>query len=143
MLQVPQSLSLLADWASEMFKLYLADWHCRQIFIGCSHDNGYARLLEDHATDRIALDRITLLEGVPFEKELVDLPFKTKKFDDIFRDAKLITHGAQTAYTSTAASTKNYNMYEGLPSRFPPPPSRHDSTILDSPIPVCTSGFLS
>ena len=64
---------------AETFKLYLYDYHCRQILLGCSHDNGYARLLEQH-TDAEALRRVTLLEGTPFEKELAVLPFPTAKF---------------------------------------------------------------
>jgi hypothetical protein len=76
---------------SETFKLFLSDYHCRQILFGCSHDNGYARLLEQFVDDQAAKTRVTLMEGVPFEKELVVLPFQMKKFDGIFKDAKLVT----------------------------------------------------
>ncbi|KAH9827470.1 zinc finger protein [Teratosphaeria destructans] len=76
---------------SETFKLFLTDYHCRQIVLGCSHDNGYARLLEQFVNDPEANQRVTLLEGVPFEKELTVLPFRTVKFGDIFRDSKLVT----------------------------------------------------
>ena len=54
-------------------KLTLLDYHCRQILFGCSHDNGYARTLESFADDGQAKARVTLLEGVPFEKELLEL----------------------------------------------------------------------
>lgn len=76
---------------AETFKLFLYDYHCRQILFGCSHDNGYARLLEQFTDCREAMSRVTLLEGVPFEKELAVLPFRTKKFTGIFRDTKLVT----------------------------------------------------
>ncbi len=80
----------------EIFKLHLYDCHCRRILFGCSHDNGYARLLEDVA-DRQNLDRITLLEGVPFERELAML--KTKydhiRFQGLFRTAKVTLHPQQ------------------------------------------------
>lgn len=78
---------------SELFKLYLYDCHCHQILFGCSHDNGYARLLEETMSDVQVLDHITLLEGVPFERELALLKntFKTTKFENIFRDKKLVT----------------------------------------------------
>lgn len=35
------------------------------------------------------VSRVTLLQGVPFEKELVALPYHTKKFDGIFRETKI------------------------------------------------------
>jgi len=64
---------------TETLKLFLTDYHCRQIVFGCSHDNGFARLLEQYTESGEALQRITLMEGVPFEKELAVLPFQTKK----------------------------------------------------------------
>lgn len=76
----------------EYFKIYLHNVHCLQIFLGCSHDNGYARLLEELLGDARDIDKVTLLEGVPFEKELVQLKdnFKVVKFQNIFRDSKLV-----------------------------------------------------
>ncbi|KAF2011566.1 hypothetical protein BU24DRAFT_435970 [Aaosphaeria arxii CBS 175.79] len=124
----------------ETFKLYLGDFHCRQIFFGCSHDNGYARTLEAHASDPVAVPRVTLLEGVPFEKELVDLPYKTKKFSDLFRDTKLSTAwgASSSGYNSipnSPAPVKNYNVIGGLPTRFPPPQRQtsNSNSLLDSP----------
>ena len=79
-----------ANVAEEVFKLDLHNCHCRHILIGCSHDNGYARLLEDVA-DRQNLNRVTLLEGVPFERELASLKTKydTTRFPGLFRTAKV------------------------------------------------------
>ena len=76
----------------EIFKLYLRDIHCHQLVLGCSHDNGYARLLEDIMGDSNFLERITLLEGVPFERELAELQrqFRTTKFNDLFRGSKVV-----------------------------------------------------
>ncbi|KAK4541043.1 hypothetical protein LTR36_008412 [Oleoguttula mirabilis] len=78
---------------AETFKLYLYDYHCRQILFGCSHDNGYARLLEQY-TDAEPLRRVTLLEGTPFEKELAILPFPTVKLGSIFRESKISVPGS-------------------------------------------------
>ncbi|KAF1814882.1 hypothetical protein P152DRAFT_236851 [Eremomyces bilateralis CBS 781.70] len=74
----------------ENFKLNLFDPHCRQIILGCSHDNGYRRLLEDYESDEGILARVTLLEGVPFEFELKSLPFNKIKFGSIFRSNKIV-----------------------------------------------------
>jgi hypothetical protein len=73
----------------ETFKAYLYNYHCRQIVFGCSHDNGFARLLEQYTEDQEAKGRVTLLEGVPFEKELAVLPFTKVKFSGIFRNSKI------------------------------------------------------
>lgn len=72
-------ISRCTNTVTETYKLYLYDYHCRQILFGCSHDNGYARLLEQF-TEPEVLSRVTLLEGTAFEKELAVLPFPTVKF---------------------------------------------------------------
>ncbi|KAF2838041.1 hypothetical protein M501DRAFT_1032020 [Patellaria atrata CBS 101060] len=74
---------------AEIFKLHLYDFHCRHIILGGGHDKGYARLLEELAPDEGSIRRITLLEGVPFEKELATLPFTTHKMGHTFRETKI------------------------------------------------------
>lgn len=71
--------------------MHLSDCHCRQILFGCSHDNGYARLLEEFATHPESASRICLLEGYPFEREISVLKphFKSTKFESIFRSIKI------------------------------------------------------
>ena len=63
------------------------------MLFGCSHDNGYARLLDQYIDETEIHPRLTMLEGVPFEKELQALPFRTKKFPGIFRDRKIVIAG--------------------------------------------------
>ena len=41
------------------------------------------------------MSRVTLLEGVPFEKELAALEYRTVKFPNLFRDKKLVAPGQQ------------------------------------------------
>ena len=79
--------------STETLKLNLNNCHCKHVVLGCSHDNGYARILEDESNPD-NLSRITLLEGVPFEKELYLLKSKYRaiKFDDLFRDTKISYH---------------------------------------------------
>lgn len=76
---------------SEQFKTNLYDCHCHQVLLGCSSDSHYATLLEEMMQDRSVLDHITLLEGVPFEREVATLKenFRTTKFDNVFRTTKL------------------------------------------------------
>ncbi|KAJ4290467.1 hypothetical protein N0V90_010684 [Kalmusia sp. IMI 367209] len=102
------------DKIVESLKLFIDDFHCRQVFFGCSHDNGFARPLEEYMLDQTKVSKVTLLEGVPFGKELAILPYKTKKFSGLFRDSKINVLGASPA-------VKNFNMMNGLPTRLPPP----------------------
>ena len=78
-----------ADLLVEMLKLHLSNLNCQHVIFGGSHDNGYARLLEDVADkDR---NKITLLEGVPFERELRTFlsVYGKAKFSDLFRPTKI------------------------------------------------------
>ena len=94
--------------------MHLYDCHCRQILFGCSHDNGYARLLEDIADPSI-LKCITLLEGVPFERELAQLKSKYEmtRFEGLFRTSKINVY------------QQNHNE----------PPTRHKTNGLPAPLP--------
>lgn len=117
-------------------KLFVEDFHCRQIFFGCSHDNGFARPLEEYIGDSAKVSKVTLLEGVPFEKELLGLPYTKKKFDGLFRETKLGGIGFQSYPTPpmpTSSTIKNYNVFNGLPGRLPPP------ITADSPTPSVRS----
>ncbi|KIW03689.1 hypothetical protein, variant [Verruconis gallopava] len=75
---------------SELFKLHAYDPRCKHIVFGCSHDNGFARLLEKYIFDEVITRRVTLLEGQPFGKELLDLPFNRSKFGTIFRSERIV-----------------------------------------------------
>ncbi|KZM26603.1 uncharacterized protein EKO05_0005529 [Ascochyta rabiei] len=124
----------------ENFKIFSQDYHCRRLLFGCSHDNGYARVLEDCSDRMEIVGKVVLLEGVPFEKELLPLPYSTKKFPNIFRDSKLamgsnntIVIGSQCHSIGTSSSAqKFYDVSTGLPGRFPAPPPQ----VMDSPIPA-------
>jgi len=80
---------LAALTSADTFKLHLYDYHCRQILLGCSHDDGYACSLAPYASDEEVVRRVTLVEGTPFEKGLAALPFEKKKFAGIFRENKM------------------------------------------------------
>ncbi|MCJ1265236.1 hypothetical protein MMC22_005111 [Lobaria immixta] len=115
---------------SENLKLQLYDYHCRHIFFGCSHDNGYARLLEDLG-DLSANDRITLLEGVPFEKELTMLKskYKTTKFDGLFRTSKINVYQQQYPPQLTPVQSQYQSPYQPVMTRPSPTPSSNPSSM--------------
>jgi hypothetical protein len=71
---------------------------------GCSHDNGFARLLEKYIFDETITSRVTLLEGLPFGKELLELPFTRSKFGTIFRSDKIVLTPIQTVVANRDAA---------------------------------------
>jgi hypothetical protein len=121
--------------------MFSQDLHCRRLLFGCSHDNGYARSLEECSDRSDIVSKVVLLEGVPFEKELVPLPYRTKKFPGIFRDTKIVLNPSAYAYyqhissiaDTSSAALKKYNMLSGLPTRFPAP--ARTPALVDSPLP--------
>ncbi|KAH7355776.1 hypothetical protein BKA66DRAFT_429513 [Pyrenochaeta sp. MPI-SDFR-AT-0127] len=127
----------------ESFKLFSQDYHCRRLLLGCSHDNGYARALEECLDQAELLDKVVLLEGTPFEKELVPLPYNTKKFPGLFRESKIVPWGSNsfvssqppTPIGSGSPNLKTFNMLSGLPTRFPAPARPPGNQLMDSPIP--------
>jgi hypothetical protein len=130
--------------ATETFKLYSHDFHCRRILFGCSHDNGYARMLEECSDRAEIVGKVVLLEGVPFEKELVPLPYATKKFPGLFRETKIVVWGTTASISPPLPSVlANYSKGSrdgfggntGLPSRFPAARSPTEQQLMDSPLP--------
>lgn len=131
-----QRLSIMLTTVSETFKLHLYDYTCRNVLFGCSHDNGYARLLEQYVGDHEATPRMTLLEGTPFEKELQVLPFRKHKFDGIFRDRK-ITLGAPDLLTGLPQrSDSRINGLNPASGTFTPRLPNARPSIQSSPVSV-------
>ncbi|KAK2873392.1 hypothetical protein FQN49_002390 [Arthroderma sp. PD_2] len=135
------------DKITEILKLNLFNCHCQQIFLGCSHDNGYARLLEDNIADIELTRRITLLEGVPFEKELASLTgsYRVTKFDTLFRESKLVTLPSHT-WDSSAATTNSFSSsHTGLPNprTVSRTPSNSNGTTTTTSAASATSGSSS
>lgn len=75
----------------ENFELGLNDIHCRRVLFGGSGDNGYARLLGRDLTDGPKRQKVVLIEGPPFERELADLQgnFQVLSLASVFRAQKL------------------------------------------------------
>ncbi|KAH9877815.1 hypothetical protein J1614_003032 [Plenodomus biglobosus] len=119
----------------ESFKLFSQDYHCRRVFFGCSHDNSYARALEESSDKTELLNKVVLLEGVPFETELLSLPYSTKKFPDLFRDAKIFLRGP--TIPSTAVDCSRISPTTCNTSSDPPqwPLPSQTTQLMESPVP--------
>lgn len=76
---------------TESFKLFVSDVHCKHIIFCASTDNGYARLLEQYANTPEICDRISLVEGPPFESEMAQLKvrFQVVSIGTVFCSSKL------------------------------------------------------
>ncbi|KAI9889896.1 MAG: hypothetical protein M1814_004731 [Vezdaea aestivalis] len=76
----------------------VANVQCKHIILGCSSDNGYARILTPLGNDPEKSSMISLLEGRPFAAELQALKsrFRTTEFKDIFRSEKWQAHRPPT-----------------------------------------------
>lgn len=70
----------------------LYNCHCHQIILGCAHNCEYAQILDELVQDPQILERMTLLETVPFEGGLARFrkDVKTTKFNGIFRPTRLV-----------------------------------------------------
>ncbi|CAN9306498.1 unnamed protein product [Alternaria alternata] len=114
------------------------------IDVGAGKDRADEKIIEECSDRPELVNKIILLEGVPFEKELVNLPYDTKKFPGIFRDTKIVFWGAPiysgglppafvpARRVDSNDSSKASVSSTGLPSRFPPPAK---SPVMDSPLP--------
>ncbi|KAJ5159702.1 uncharacterized protein N7482_006706 [Penicillium canariense] len=109
----------------ETFQVFLYNCHCHQIFVGCPSNFEYALFLEDVSKDNDLTGRISLVEGVPFEKELDGLKgsYRIARFPEVFRSAKMAPAWATAPWKSA------------LPSRtlMTPSPSRQFSNLSNPP----------
>ncbi|KAJ5192190.1 CCCH zinc finger DNA binding protein [Penicillium cf. viridicatum] len=95
-----------------LFEHYFLDVHCQHIIFCGSADNGYARVLGSYRGS----DRISLVEGPPFARELRELAcdFETTSFPEVFRSKKMsrkVSFGGITATlipTPPRTPTQNY-----------------------------------
>jgi hypothetical protein len=75
-------------FAAGELEWHLKNYNCRRIVLGVSHDNGYARVLKRLVNEDETSDKIYLLEGPPFGRELDALRFKRIKYEDVFSSEK-------------------------------------------------------
>ncbi|PWY88989.1 hypothetical protein BO70DRAFT_426666 [Aspergillus heteromorphus CBS 117.55] len=79
------------DKIGEAFKLNLFNCHCHQIFLGCSDDSAYYRMLKEAQGEVDLIGRVSLIEGIPFEKDLDahKASYRVAQFPQIFRNTKI------------------------------------------------------
>ncbi|KAK4995103.1 hypothetical protein LTR66_005011 [Elasticomyces elasticus] len=101
----------------EMFRVFSADRHCKHIFFGPCHDNGYLHDLNSARHDSTIASRLTLLETLPAQPGFLSLGFPTVRFPDVFRSENL--------------PDKHVNTY--VPPTYTPMPPTGNPVISESP----------
>jgi hypothetical protein len=83
----------------------MADVQCKAVVFGGSADDGYARLLAPYSGDESKSNRVVLIEGPPFAKELDKLKdkFLVARFPGLFRSTKLTTR--RVSFSTTPPPT--------------------------------------
>ncbi len=86
----------------ENAKWHVQNYNCKQVFLGISHDAGYAPFLDELLRDTDTNDRITVLEGAAIAPELKATGVKVARLPkDLFRGDKLVER--TSAYAASAA----------------------------------------
>ncbi|KAH6679186.1 C-x8-C-x5-C-x3-H type zinc finger protein-like protein [Halenospora varia] len=113
------------------FNCDMANVQYQAVIFGGSADNGYARLLQPYVGDNSKRNRITLIEGPPFAKELAVLndKFLVTRFPDVFRNTKL-PYAATIASPVDAAAVRTDGAY--YPSTNLTVPARRDYPVLQN-----------
>jgi hypothetical protein len=97
------------------FRMHFEDIHCPHIVLGASGDNNYARPLSAYADS----DKMTLLGGPPFEKELVEFTqrFPSMTCSKVFHDrglfkqvTPLLVSSSQPVETTTSPTDSGKNI---------------------------------
>ncbi|KAJ0418947.1 hypothetical protein BJY00DRAFT_171535 [Aspergillus carlsbadensis] len=116
------------DKIKETFKLHLYNCHCHQIFLGCSDESPYSQTLEDTLADLELLGRVSLIEGIPFGKNLESLKthYRFTRFPNLFRDSKITP--VWTPWKA-AVATKPRSLLTPSPNPQAAPLSRTSSNI--------------
>jgi len=142
-IDVGEGKELADEKIKSELKWHIENHNCRNIILGVSHDNGYARVLDLIATDhREMMNKIVLLEGPPFARELEALPFEKIKYADVFSPEKFDSYqiqrppvvGPPPGLYSTVAPPGSYAA--AVNTTPPSPPSSKSSPALQKATPV-------
>lgn len=128
------------------FKQDIIDVHCLHVVFCASADNGYARVLGPHRSSKTSRNKITLVEGPPFAREIRELApaFATTSFPEVFRLQKLNRRvsfsNVPTTPMDTSTPVSNYasivRAATSRPRQDETPPSA--STPISGPNPIPT-----
>lgn len=118
-------------------KWNLRNHNCKQVFLGISHDAGYAPFLDEILHDDAMFRRVTIIEGSPIVRELAATNLPKVSFPDIFRAEKLVCRNYQDSSSTiplTSATPPATVSYAGITSHNTPPPPGTPPTKLSFPI---------
>lgn len=70
--------------ATDTFRFFAYNQHCRYIFLACCHDNGYVAELDKYRFDPIAAPKTILVHAAQAAREYASLPFPVARFGSVF-----------------------------------------------------------
>lgn len=114
-----QNSLLIRFHPTEAFKLYLYNCHCHQLFLGCPSNEEYAGSLRELIAGANYKGRVSLVEGLPLEKEFDDFrqqDYRITQFADVFRTTKILP-SATNVPSAPSAPTWTASWKNAIPSR--------------------------
>ncbi|KAK3115013.1 hypothetical protein LTR53_006098 [Teratosphaeriaceae sp. CCFEE 6253] len=88
----------------ETLRLFMPNTHCKHLFFGPCHDNGYLPVLEPYRLDHDTASRLTLIETTPAEPAFLKLGLQRIRCPRVFRSESLPArpNGLASTYQATA-----------------------------------------
>lgn len=117
---------------TEAIRWHLRNHNCKQIVLGGSHDGGYGTFLDDVLRDDASRQRVTIMEGVPSPRSLLDTKLNILNLnDELFCREKLIDprHMADSLPRAMSGTLTASATVAGM-SPLPPPYTNSAATPL-------------
>lgn len=132
------------DKVSENLRVSLYDCHCQAVLLACSHNDDYAKVVEEVSADPEVADRLILMEAIPFGKQLAALQpnFRRAKFEDLFRSTKLVAPKTPTSIILPVLAKVESNKTSGNNSASSTP-SMNWASITAQPAPPLAAQLAS
>lgn len=91
------------------FDVFIEDVHCQNVILAASGDGGYARLLEPLVDDEKKRNKITMVRGPPFVRELAELleHFVFTSFEGVFSSKSSTKRRPSSPKTASATPPLN------------------------------------
>lgn len=135
---------------AEMTRWNLRSHNCKQVFLGVSHDAGYAPFLDEILQDEDTRRRVTLLEGFPTVRELraTGVNIDTDLTATIFRTDNIVanpSNGYSRGYTrreESSTTSSSPSLRSASPPAMPVLPSNGSWAVVTggaSPPPKLTT----
>jgi hypothetical protein len=128
--------------AADNFKLFLLDYHCRHVILGCSDNDIYNPLLNDYRYDQAVQSRMVLLEGMPgmnSAKKFSQFSFQKLFVPALLRENDLAISRSDTPASNSTRRSTQVNAVNGIctpRTETPLSTKLHDTPVLHTAQPA-------